>query len=90
MRKLLPPQARSTPARLAEIAPSWPRTARSPTAYLEVQQQNRELVVTLAELRERQEDLLALTRELEDTNRGIVALYAEIEDKAERLRRPTK
>jgi signal transduction histidine kinase len=55
--------------------------------YLEVQLQNRELVSTLAELRERQEDLLALTRELEDTNRGIVALYAEIEDKAERLRK---
>jgi signal transduction histidine kinase len=52
-----------------------------------VQQQNRELVETLAELRERQEDLLSLTRELEDTNRGIVALYAEIEDKAEHLRR---
>jgi signal transduction histidine kinase len=52
-----------------------------------MQMQNRELVATLAELRERQEDLLSLTRELEDTNRGIVALYAEIEDKAERLRR---
>jgi signal transduction histidine kinase len=55
-------------------------------SYQEVHQQNRELVSTLAELRERQEDLLGLTRELEDTNRGIVALYAEIEDKAERLR----
>ena len=55
--------------------------------YAEMQQQNRELGMALAELRERQDDLLALTRELEDTNRGVVALYAEIEEKAERLRK---
>lgn len=53
----------------------------------ELEQQNRELVQALAELRLRQEELTALTRELEDTNRGVVALYAEIEEKAERLRR---
>ncbi|MGJ9417392.1 ATP-binding protein [Massilia sp. CMS3.1] len=86
MRKSLPPQVPVSPTRLAQIATEL---AATPTgnSYEEVQQQNRELVETLAELRERQEDLLSLTRELEDTNRGIVALYAEIEDKAEHLRR---
>jgi signal transduction histidine kinase/CheY-like chemotaxis protein len=53
----------------------------------EVQQQNRELLRTLAELRERQEELLSLNRELEDTNRGVVALYAELEERADSLRR---
>lgn len=53
----------------------------------EVQQQNRELLTTLAELKTRQDDLLQLTRELEDTNRGVVALYAELDEKADHLRR---
>lgn len=52
----------------------------------EVQQQNRELLATLAELKMRQEEQLLLTRELEDTNRGVVALYAELDEKARRLR----
>jgi signal transduction histidine kinase/CheY-like chemotaxis protein len=52
-----------------------------------VQQQNRELLATLAELKARQEELLQLTRELEDTNRGVVALYAELDEKADHLRR---
>ena len=73
--------------RLDEIAVQLARDNPSVNSYVEMHQQNQELVATLAELRERQDDLLSLTRELEDTNRGIVALYAEIEDKAERLRK---
>src|SRR5688572_5787781 len=53
----------------------------------EVQQQNRELVHALAELRERQEELARINRELEDTNRGVVVLYAELDEKASHLRR---
>jgi signal transduction histidine kinase len=87
MRKLLPPQSWVDNARLSEIAAQLARDSPVANTYRELELQNRELVATLAELRERQEDLLSLTRELEDTNRGIVALYAEIEDKAERLRR---
>ncbi|MFC5479356.1 ATP-binding protein [Massilia suwonensis] len=86
MQKALPPQGPISPTRLAQIATELAATPAG-SSFEEVQQQNRELVETLAELRERQDDLLSLTRELEDTNRGIVALYAEIEDKAERLRR---
>jgi signal transduction histidine kinase len=87
MCKALPPQSHVDNARLAEIAAQLAKDSPVANTYNELELQNRELVATLAELRERQEDLLSLTRELEDTNRGIVALYAEIEDKAERLRR---
>ena len=86
MRKTLPPQPPVSQIRLAQVVSELAATPAG-NSWEEVEQQNRELVETLAELRERQEDLLSLTRELEDTNRGIVALYAEIEDKAERLRR---
>ena len=53
----------------------------------ELQEQNRELVRALGELRERQDELMNLNRELEDTNRGVVALYAELDEKADHLRR---
>lgn len=53
----------------------------------EIQQQNQELVQTLAEVRKQQEDLERINHELEDTNRGVVALYAELDEKADHLRR---
>src|SRR6185369_5938764 len=40
----------------------------------EVEQQNRELLRVLEELRKRQDELERLNEELEDTNRGVVAL----------------
>jgi signal transduction histidine kinase len=86
MSKILPAQLWIGANQLAELGAQLAKDSPVANSYLEVHQQNQELVSTLAELRERQEDLLELTRELEDTNRGIVALYAEIEDKAERLR----
>ena len=62
--------------------------ALSPNVTLgEMQQQNKELLVTLTELKTRQDELVQLTRELEDTNRGVVALYAELDEKADHLRR---
>ena len=57
------------------------------TPLQEIQNQNRELLRALDELRERQDDLVRLNRELEDTNRGVVALYAELDEKAAHLRR---
>jgi signal transduction histidine kinase/CheY-like chemotaxis protein len=60
---------------------------RRPDPLEEIQQQNRELVRALAELRERQDELARINRELEDTNRGVVALYAELDEKASHLRR---
>lgn len=57
------------------------------TPFVEIQNQNQELLRTLDELRGKQEELMRVNRELEDTNRGVVALYAELDEKAEHLRR---
>lgn len=55
-------------------------------ASAEVQQQNRELLRAMEELRLRQEELTRLNAELEDTNRGVLALYAELDERATHLR----
>ena len=52
----------------------------------EMQQQNRDLLRSLEELRVRKEELARLNAELEDTNRGVMALYAELEERASHLR----
>ena len=53
---------------------------------VEVQQQNRDLLRSLEELRLRQEELTRLNAELEDTNRGVMALYSELDERAAHLR----
>lgn len=58
--------------------------------YEELQQQNKELMRTLDELRIRQDELAQLNRELDETNRGVVALYAELNDKADFLQRASE
>jgi len=89
LRKLLPPAARLiTPREAGDIGAALAAAAApAGVALFETQQQNQELLTTLAELNVRQEELLQLTRELEDTNRGVVALYAELDEKADHLRR---
>ncbi|HXH75240.1 MAG TPA: ATP-binding protein [Bacteriovoracaceae bacterium] len=52
----------------------------------EVQRQNQEILVALADLNEKKEELLKANQELEDTNRSVIALYAELDEKAEVLR----
>ena len=56
----------------------------------ELQQQNRELLRTLEQLRLRQAELDRLNRELDDTNRGVVALYAELDERAGVLQRTSE
>lgn len=84
--KFLPRRNESvTPARSAAIADQLSAFgAADPTA--EMQQQNRELLRSLDELRLRKEELARLNAELEDTNRGVMALYAELEERASHLR----
>lgn len=84
--KFLPRRADGVPAaRAATIADQLSAyTATDPTA--EIQQQNRELLRSLEELRLRKEELARLNAELEDTNRGVMALYAELEERAAHLR----
>jgi signal transduction histidine kinase/ActR/RegA family two-component response regulator len=87
LKKLLPADAPLlTPRLIGEIG-SQLAALPLDVSLSEVQQQNKELLATLAELKARQEELLQLTRELEDTNRGVVALYAELDEKADHLRR---
>jgi signal transduction histidine kinase/CheY-like chemotaxis protein len=62
----------------------------SDNPYEELQQQNKELMRTLEELRARQLELAQLNRELDETNRGVVALYAELNDKADFLQRASE
>jgi signal transduction histidine kinase len=84
LRKFLPSSEHPSSAQLADIA-SQLAAATAVNSFVEIQQQNRELLEALAQLKEREEELLTLTRELEDTNRGVVALYAEIDEKAKRI-----
>ena len=58
--------------------------------YEELQQQNKELLNALDELRTRQAELAQLNQELDETNRGVVALYAELDDKADFLQRASE
>jgi sigma-B regulation protein RsbU (phosphoserine phosphatase) len=51
-----------------------------------LRQQNQELALALALLREREGELVQLNDELAETNRGVVALYAELESSAEQVR----
>lgn len=84
--KFLPRRTESfTATRIAAIADEL--SAHYTTdATAEIQQQNRELLRSLEELRLRKEELARLNAELEDTNRGVMALYAELEERATHLR----
>ncbi|MFC4311179.1 ATP-binding protein [Steroidobacter flavus] len=74
-----------TPMRAATIVNQLSASGTAdPTA--EIQQQNRDLLRSLEELRLRKEELAHLNAELEDTNRGVMALYAELEERAAHLR----
>ena len=56
----------------------------------ELQQQNKELLRALEDLRARTAELAEVNAELEDTNRGVVALYAELDDRADYLQRASE
>jgi signal transduction histidine kinase/CheY-like chemotaxis protein len=86
LKKLLPQDAPLLTAAGVGALGSQLHALPPDVALSEMQQQNKELLATLAELKVRQEELVQLTRELEDTNRGVVALYAELDQQAEHLR----
>lgn len=84
--KYLPRRNESlTPSRLAAITGELSAIGTTDAAA-EIQQQNRDLLRSLEELRMRKEELARLNAELEDTNRGVMALYAELEERAAHLR----
>ena len=63
-------------------------TQRNP--LVELEQQNRELLASLEQLRVRNEEVEHLNKELDDTNRGVVALYAELDERAGFLQRTSE
>jgi signal transduction histidine kinase/DNA-binding response OmpR family regulator len=77
-----------SPAHLDSLLSRIEKAAQSP--YEELQQQNKELLRTLEELKSRQDELAQLNRELDETNRGVVALYAELNDRADFLQRASE
>jgi signal transduction histidine kinase/CheY-like chemotaxis protein len=87
MRKELPRRAPPvTQAQLRRIGEQLAHDVRlDPVA--ELARQNKDLLLTLEEVRRRGEELDQVNQELSDTNRGVVALYAELEERAEHLRR---
>lgn len=88
--KLLPPRfGRLTDGDLNALLATIERNP-SDNPYEEVEQQNKELMRTLEELRARQAELAQLNKELDETNRGVVALYAELNDKADFLQRASE
>ena len=87
LRKFLPPGMAALDAQAIGAMGGELAALPADVSLNEMQQQNKELLTTLAELKARQDELLQLTRELEDTNRGVVALYAELDEKADHLRR---
>lgn len=56
----------------------------------ELEQQNRELMAALEQLRQKTGELDHLNQELDDTNRGVVALYAELDERADFLQRTSE
>lgn len=86
LRKLLGSRSKFVgPDQLGKVVASL-AAHRPDDPFVEVRQQNQELLGTLDEIRKRQSELERLNRELEDTNRGVVALYAELEERADHLR----
>ena len=86
LRKIVPRRAEIlTRARVDALVRSVAAN-RTGDPSVEVQQQNRDLLRSLEELRLRQEELTRLNAELEDTNRGVMALYSELDERAAHLR----
>jgi signal transduction histidine kinase/CheY-like chemotaxis protein len=71
---------------LAKIADTLAQEKPEDTAG-ELRRQNRELLMSLQDIRRQREELAQVNQELQDTNRGVVALYAELDERAEHLRR---
>jgi signal transduction histidine kinase len=86
LRKSVPRRAEALTRARIEALVRAVTANRMADASAEVQQQNRDLLRSLEELRLRQEELTRLNAELEDTNRGVMALYSELDERAAHLR----
>ncbi len=87
--KRLSPRKHFSEAELKEIVKRL-NTASPRDPLIELEQQNRELMAALEQLRLRSAELEHLNQELDDTNRGVVALYAELDERADFLQRTSE
>ena len=94
--KYLPKQSDASPQALGRVGAELANRAPQ-SALEEVQQQNKELLQALEDLRYHQGEVSRLNTELErtneelsETNRGVLALYAELDEKAESLRKASE
>ena len=90
LRKKLPSGAPPlTDSRRMQIAQDMAR-GMPQTPLEEIQNQNRELIRAMDDLRAQQAEMERLNRELEETNRGVMALTVELEDKAVALQQASE
>lgn len=72
-----------TPRQLREVI----RRTAAPHPLEELRLENRDLVVTLGELKAQQQQLVELNEELQETNRGVMAMYAQLAGELEETNR---
>jgi len=88
--KLVPTRAMAISSRDLDKLLEQIETRSPQNPYEELQQQNKELLRALDDVKAREAELAQLNRELDETNRGVVALYAELDDKADFLQRASE
>jgi len=71
-------------SRIKDIRSAFQKTAmRGDISMVDtINEQNKELLQLLRELRERNSEIKSINQELEETNKGVLALNRELEDKA--------
>ena len=87
--KRLSPRKRFTEAELRGIQQRL-ESERPRNMLTELEEQNRELLGVLDQLRQKSAELEHMNQELDDTNRGVVALYAELDERAGFLQRTSE
>lgn len=63
------------------------RRTAAPHPLEELRLENRDLIVTLAELKAQQQQLVELNEELQETNRGVMAMYSQLAGELEETNR---
>ena len=71
-------------SQIKDIRSAFQKTARRGDISMvdTINEQNKELLQLLRELRERNSEIKSINQELEETNKGVLALNRELEDKA--------
>src|SRR3712207_6162196 len=90
MSKALPPGSAAVDGALLRRIGGTLAQNQPEGAFAEVEQQNRELLRALTDVRQSLVENERLSQELAETNRGVMALYAELDEKAQDLQRASE